>query len=77
MCFCSKPDTEYNNWSAKYSKFAGLISISKIHFDSKKQKGLFSVSYMCGGKCGRGYLVYIEKDNEKWVVKNVEDTWIA
>lgn len=32
---------------------------------------------MCGGLCGRGYLVFIEKINEQWIVKKVEDTWIT
>ncbi|MCE7040783.1 hypothetical protein [Dyadobacter sp. CY312] len=71
-----KPDYEYENWEAKYPKFAGELSFSKIYFDKKKEKAIMTVEYGCGSKCGLGYL-YLENVNQKWIVIKVESTWIA
>ena len=69
--------TDYENWSKKYKKFAGVMSFSKIQFDAKKEKGNLSVTYTCGGKCGLGFTVYIKKENDKWVIVKVHQDWIS
>ncbi len=70
-------DLEYNDWKTNYIKFAGVMSFSKIKFDTKKESGSLEVSYRCGGKCGLGYSVFIKKINDRWVIIKVEDTWIS
>lgn len=72
-----KPDEEFENWSKKYPKFVGLLAFSKIYFDSNKENGILKVRYLCGGKCGLGYLVYLKKINGKWKVKKTVQTWIS
>ena len=72
-----KPDSEYENWEAKYPKFAGELSFSKIYFDKKKEKAIMTVEYGCGSKCGLGYFVHLENINRKWVVAKVENTRTA
>jgi len=71
------PTSEYDNWTAKYSKFAGVIIFSNIKFDVTKKYGFLNVSYICGGKCGLGYRVTIKKVDHKWVISKIEDTWIS
>jgi hypothetical protein len=56
-------------------KFSGGISLSKIIFDTKKQIGILCGNYLCKPKCGIGYLIIIEKINNKWKIKKVELTW--
>ncbi|MFV5700993.1 hypothetical protein ACM55F_03880 [Flavobacterium sp. XS2P12] len=68
---------EYQNWGVKYPKFAGVMSFSRIQFNHKKENGVLNVSYSCGGKCGLGYSVYIKKNNKKWIVYKVKQTWIS
>lgn len=68
---------EYTDWKVNYPKFAGAMSFSNIKFDAKKESGTIEVSYRCGGKCGLGYLVYIKKVKDKWVISKVEGTWIS
>ena len=70
-------DIEFKNWENKYKKFAGSLMFSRIQFDNKKENGVLSIGYYCGGKCGVGYLVFIKKINDNWVIDKVVDTWIA
>lgn len=71
------PDSEYDNWEARYPKFAGELSFSKIYFDKMKEKAFMTVEYSCGSNCGLGYFVYLEKVNQKWIVTKVDNTWTA
>jgi hypothetical protein len=68
--------TDYENWTAKYPKFAGVLAFSHITFDAKREKGFLDVGYYCGLKCGLGYRVTIKKVDDKWLISKVEDTWI-
>jgi len=47
-----------------------------MEFDVRKELGTFEVGYYCGDRCGLGYLVIIEKIDNKWVISKVKDTWI-
>jgi len=69
--------TNYDDWTAKYPKFAGILFFSRIQFDVSKEYGTLNVSYYCGDRCGLGYTVTIKKLDDKWVISKVEDTWIA
>jgi len=71
------PASEYDNWIAKYPKFAGVLVFSNIKFDVSKENGTIEVSYHCGEKCGLGYTVTIKKVDHKWVISKIEDTWIS
>ena len=71
------PEENLKNWTAKYAKFAGVLSFSNIKFDASKENGTLEVSYYCGGRCGLGYLVTIKKVKDKWIISKVEDTWIS
>lgn len=73
----SNRDLEYDNWKKRYPKFAGVMYFSRIKFDKKKESGILNVDYSCGGKCGLGYLVYIKKVNDRWVIIKVEQTSIS
>jgi hypothetical protein len=68
---------DYENWGAKYSKFAGAMFFSNIKFDNKKETGTLSVGYACGGTCGISYTVFIKKIKKKWIVSRVERTGIS
>ena len=72
------PEVEdYENWSVKYSKFAGALYFSIIKFDDKKENGILSVEYACGGKCGLTYLVRIKKKNNHWLIDKVVQIGIS
>ena len=69
--------SEYENWNAKYPKFAGVLVFSDIKFDVSKKNGTLEVGYHCGGNCGLGYIVTIKKVDDKWLISKVENTWIS
>jgi hypothetical protein len=71
------PSINFKNWTAKYAKFAGVLSFSNIKFDVSKENGTLDVSYYCGDRCGLGYIVTIKKVDHKWLISRVEDTWIS
>lgn len=56
-------------------KFSGGIAFSKITFDVRRKIGILCGNYLCKPRCGIGYLIIIEKVNNKWKIKKVEQTW--
>ena len=48
--------------------FSGVLRMSRIYFDEKKQVGLFYCSYACGRLCGEEAIICIRKMNEKWTI---------
>lgn len=70
-------EIDYEKWGKKYSKFAGVMSFSKITFGQNHENGKLTVSYSCGEKCGVGYEVYIKKEKQNWIIIKVERTWIS
>jgi predicted transport protein len=61
----------------KSLKLTGIYSFSRIIFDKNYNYGVLEAGYYCGGKCGQGFLIYIKKVENKWIVFKVEPTWIA
>ncbi|MCZ8089926.1 hypothetical protein [Flavobacterium sp.] len=61
----------------KSLKLTGIYSFSRIVFDKTYNYGVLEAGYYCGGKCGQGFLVYIKKVENKWIVFKIEPTWIA
>jgi|GEM_PF-637353 len=55
----------------------GIVILSRIQFDDEKKYGVLTAGIECGAMCGYGYLIYIKKVNDKWVVDKIEDGWIA
>lgn len=55
----------------------GIIILSRIQFDDEKKYGVLTAGIECGGMCGYGYLIYIKKVKDKWVIDKIEDAWIV
>ncbi|NOR88331.1 MAG: hypothetical protein GQ527_12050 [Bacteroidales bacterium] len=66
------PDT-LDLWQTKYPHYyAGKIYISRIHFDSTKNYGVFYCEYRFGG-----FVLCIKKEDEKWVIDETLRAWIS
>ena len=48
--------------------FLGVLKLSRIYFDKKKQLGLFYCSFACGRLCGEELIVCIKKKTKKWII---------
>jgi hypothetical protein len=65
-------------WITKYDfVFSGAVFFSRIQFDKDKKFGILDGGFACGGRCGQGFRIYIKKVNNKWIIDEVEGTWIA
>ena len=54
-----------------------FFSLSKIAFNKEKAKALFFGSFVCGGLCGRGELIMMEKVDNNWKIIDTFRFWIA
>ena len=57
--------------------YIGKISFSKLILNQAKDKGLLCYEFRCGGLCGYGSLILIEKINNDWIIKESLTTWIS
>ena len=56
----------------------GSISVSRIQFNNAQTSGVLAASASCGGgKCGRGFLIVIEKKSGKWKIAKIIHTWLS
>ena len=76
--YTSEFPPKFQIWQGKYNfEFGGVITFSRIHFDTKKEYGVLTGSYICGGLCGNGYRIFIKKVKNKWVIDEIIETWIS
>jgi hypothetical protein len=68
----------YKIWGTKYDfVFSGVAYFTKIQFDKDKKFGILNGGFVCGGKCGQGFRIYIKKVNKKWLIDKIDGTWIS
>jgi hypothetical protein len=65
-------------WETKYNfNFSGVVFFSRIQFDQNKKVGVLNAGFVCGRLCGQGFRIYIKKTNKKWIIEEIEETWIS
>lgn len=64
-------------WKTEYNFYlSAKFYFSRILFNRDKTIGLLNVGYVCGPiQCGEGFLIYLKKVNERWVIDKIEETW--
>src|SRR5690606_32599867 len=63
-------------WNLNPNNVNGIISFSRIQFDDNKKVGALSVGFGAGPKAGRGFIIFIKLENNKWVIDKVTSTWV-
>jgi hypothetical protein len=63
----------------KYSGAPGLISLSKAGFNRKMSQALVYVEFSCGCSClcGRGFFVWLVREDGVWKIRDEMPAWIA
>ena len=65
-------------WETKYNfLFSGVVYFSRIQFDKQKSYGILDGGFYCGRLCGQGFRIYIKKVSNKWIIDQIEGTWIS
>mgnify|MGYP003212102093 FL=1 len=57
--------------------FSGILEVSRIYFDRKRQFGLLYSSYVCDRLCGEGAIICIHKIDDKWVIDKKILLWVS
>jgi hypothetical protein len=56
---------------------SGIISLSRVGFDSSLHKAIVSSAFVCGMLCGEGRTYILRKTRGKWVVVQSSIVWIS
>jgi hypothetical protein len=65
-------------WNAYYKLYgSGMVTWSRIGFNADGTQALFYESYRCGGLCGTGRYIVMEKRNGGWVIGNDNVVWVS
>jgi hypothetical protein len=72
------PKGRYDIWETKYRFiFSGVLHLSRIQFNKNKKHGVLEASFTCGSLCGQGFIIFIKKNNTKWIINKIHPTWIS
>jgi hypothetical protein len=63
--------------SVKATIATGLFTLSEIVFDRPHRHALVSYSFVCGGLCGNGSILVLEKVGDNWKVTKTCGGWIS
>jgi hypothetical protein len=55
----------------------GLATLSEVRFDKKHQVAIVSYGFYCGGLCGNGGMVILEKKDGAWRLRSRCHEWIS
>src|SRR5580693_2613824 len=67
------PGDVWGRYYEKYPNAMGLLTLSRVGFNPDGNRAAFYISNSCGGLCGGGYFVIMEKVDSNWkVVQEVE-----
>jgi len=75
-------DSVFKNgsWPAFYKRFpgsTGVLGFSRVGFSADGAQALFYVSNSCGGLCGGGSFVVMEKRGGRWVIEKEIEMWVS
>ena len=69
-----------DGWRAFYAKYpgsVGYVSLSRVGFNNEADQALVYVGHTCGGLCGTGKLVLLQKQNGLWGITKELLLWIS
>jgi len=55
----------------------GVIGLSRVGFDRQGDQAMVFVEYACGGNCGEGFLVVLERGPRGWSVVELLKEWVS
>ncbi len=67
----------WNDFYNKYSKSNGIISLSQIGFNRANNQAVFEMVHMAASLAATGSIIYLVKEENGWVVKDIVYTWVS
>jgi hypothetical protein len=67
-------------WEAFFTRFAparAYNTLSRPGFDAPRRNAVVATGTICGGRCGQGRLIVLEKTGGAWRITRRVDTWIS
>jgi len=55
----------------------GVISFSRVGFDTELDEAMVSASFVCGGLCGEGWHYFLKKRRGRWEVASKRMAWVS
>ena len=71
------PDRAWKKFYAKYPNSTEILFFSKVGFNSKKTQAFIYAGRRCGGLCGSGKYILLEKKGSTWSVENEMELWTS
>jgi hypothetical protein len=68
------------SWPAYYQQFPhsqGLLTFSRVGFSADGTQAFFYYSNICGGLCGVGSYVVMERHANHWVIEKEIEMWVS
>jgi hypothetical protein len=68
------------DWPAFYKRFPGSTGIarfSRVGINAAGTQALFYASHECGGLCGGGWYVVMERRDGRWVIEKEIEMWVS
>jgi len=67
----------YSYDTLENDRIIGKIWFSKVVFNDSLDRGCYYYGFLCGRLCGWGYIIFVEKKNDKWVIVGARELWVA
>jgi hypothetical protein len=67
-------------WGSYYKQYPGsqgIGTLSRVGFNADGTQALFYISNRCGGLCGGGSYVVMEKRDGHWVIEKEIEMWVS
>jgi hypothetical protein len=74
--FC-KHCGDWPEYNKRFPGASGITTWSRVGFNSDGKQALFYESYRCGGLCGTGRYMVMEKKNGTWVIGTEIVVWVS
>ena len=68
------------SWDAYYKQYPGsqgIATLSRVGFNADGTQVLFYISNRCGGLCGVGFYVVMEKRDGHWAIGKEIEMWVS
>ena len=74
--FC-KHCGDWPEYCKRFPGASGIVTWSRVGFNSDGTQALFYESYRCGGLCGSGRYMVMEKKNGSWMIGIDIVVWVS